>query len=187
MNKTVPIVIGVIVVIVVLISIGMTAAFISDYNKLVKMENDVDGQWAQVENQYQRKIDLIPTIVSTVEAYQEFESSTLENITALRSQWMNAGTTDEQVEITNQIDSALRSIILTYEAYPYLQSIEAVRDLIVELEGTENRISVERMRYNENVKDYNTQIEQFPTVVVASMFGFEERAYFESDVSPDQP
>jgi len=187
MKKIVPIVIGVVIVVVILILIGFTGAFISDYNTLVEMENDIDGQWAQVENQYQRKIDLIPTLVSTVEGYQEFESSTLMNVTALRSQWMSAGSTNEQVEITNQLDSALRSIILTYEAYPDLHSIVAVRDLIVELEGTENRISVERMRYNENVKDYNTEIEQFPSVIVANMFGFDERAYFESDVSPDQP
>jgi len=181
--------IGIIAVAVVfLVLLSSIALAISDYNNLVKLEEDVDSDWAQVENQYQRKIDLIPTLVSTVEAYQEFEESTLTNITSLRTQWMEAsGNQEEQLDISNRLDTALRSIILTYENYPYLQSIEAVRDLIVELEGTENRITVERMRYNDGVRDYNTKIKQFPTVIIANSFGFEERSYFESNFAPDDP
>ncbi|MGA1792939.1 MAG: LemA family protein [Thermoplasmatota archaeon] len=161
---------------------------ISTYNKLVKLEEDVDSDWAQVENQYQRKIDLIPTLVATVEDYQEFEESTLTNITDLRTRWMEAsGNEEEQLDISNQLDTALRSIILTYENYPYLQSIVAVSDLMVELEGTENRITVERMRYNDGVREFNTKIKQFPTVIIANSFGFDERSYFESDFAPDNP
>lgn len=173
-----------VVFLIILISLIWT---ISTYNNLVSMEEDVEGSWAQVENQYQRKIDLIPNLVDTVEDYEEFEESTLTNITRLRSQWMEADSTEEQVETSNQIDSALRSILLVYENYPYLQSIQVVRDLIVELEGTENRITVERMRYNEEVRDYNKKIKQFPAVIVANNFGFDERSYFESDAAPDNP
>lgn len=157
------------------------------YNGLVSREEDVDASWAQVENQYQRKFDLIPDLVEAVEDYQEFENSTLTEITSLRTQWQNAGSQEEQIDTANQLDSALRSIILTYEAYPYLQSVVLVSDLMIELEGTENRITVERMRYNEDVRDYNKEIKKFPRVIIASMFGFEEREYFESDIAPDNP
>lgn len=172
---------------VFLFLIGAVVWTAGTYNDLVGKEESIDNQWAQVENQYQRKIDLIPTLISTVEGYQEFESGTLQNVTALRTQWMQAGSTEEQVDASNQLDAALRSIILTYEAYPYLGSIDAVRDLIVQLEGTENRITVERMRYNDAVKDYNTRIRQFPAVIVANSFGFEKRSYFESGAAPNQP
>ncbi len=178
------IVIGVILVLLLLSTVIWT---IAAYNGLVDKDEGVDEKWAQVENQYQRKVDLIPTLVSTVEGYQEFEEGTLTNITRLRSQWMEAGSVEEQVEASSELDAALRSIILVYESYPYLQSIEAVRDLIVELEGTENRISVERMRYNEAVKDYNAKIRKFPTVIIAGMFGFDERSYYESDAAPNNP
>ncbi len=171
----------VIIIIVSIVWVGGT------YNELVSMEEDVDASWAQVENQYQRKIDLIPTLIATVEGYKEFEAGTLENVTALRTQWMNADSSEDQMDASNQLDAELVSIILTYENYPYLQAIEAVRDLMVELEGTENRITVERMRYNEDVRDYNKAIRQFPTVIIANSFGFEEAEYFESDAAPDQP
>jgi LemA protein len=182
-------VIGIIAAVVVFIILLSSIIWtISTYNKLVQMDESVDGKWAQVENEYQRKIDLIPELVATVEGYKEFEESTLTNITALRSQWMEAsGNAEEQVDISNQLDTALRSIILTVEAYPYLQSIQAVSNLMVSLEGAENRITVERMRYNEEVKDINTKVKQFPTVLIANTFGFEERSYFESDAAPDNP
>jgi len=160
---------------------------IAAYNGLVDKDESVDEKWAQVENQYQRKVDLIPSLISTVEGYQEFEEGTLTNITRLRTQWMEAGSVEDQVEASSELDAALRSIILVYESYPYLQSIEAVRDLIVELEGTENRISVERMRYNEAVRYYNAKIRKFPTVMIANMFGFDERSYYESDAAPNAP
>ncbi|MBN1389286.1 MAG: LemA family protein [Candidatus Thermoplasmatota archaeon] len=184
-GATIGIAAAVVVFLIILISTIWT---ISTYNKLVKLEEGVDGKWAQVENVYQYKIDLIPQLVTTVEGYQEFESSTLVNITALRSRWMEASDDEEeQLDISNQLDTALRSIILTYENYPNLQSIQAVSDLMVSLESVENQIKVERMRYNEEVRDLNTKIKQFPAVIVANTFGFEERSYFESNFAPDNP
>jgi len=172
------------IVFVLVLGIGWT---VGTYNDLVNQEESIDGSWAQVENQYQRKVDLIPTLVATVEGYQEFEAGTLANITRLRTQWMEADTPEEQIETAGELDTALRSVILTYEAYPNLQSISAVRDLIVELEGTENRITTARMRYNEDVKEFNANIRTFPTVLRANSFGFEKREYFESDSAPNQP
>jgi LemA protein len=172
-------------VVIALVIFGIWA--VVAYNGLVQQEETIDSQWAQVSNEYQRKIDLIPQLIETVEDYQEFEKSTLENVTALRTQWMNAKTTEEQVNVSSELDRALIDIIVTYEEYPYLQSIEAVSSLMVSLEGTENRITVERMRYNEDVRDFNTDVRSFPRSMIAGWFDFEKRSYYESGVGPDQP
>ena len=172
---------------IVLIGLIILGKAVSSYNGLVTLNESIDSQWAQVSNEYQRKIDLIPELVSTVEDYQEFEKGTLENVTRLRTQWMVAKTTEEQVNISTELDRALIDIIVTYEEYPYLQSIEAVSSLMYTLEGTENRITVERMRYNEDVRDYNSEVRSFPRSIVAGWFGFEKRSYYESGVGPDQP
>lgn len=174
-------------IVILAIALATVAWLVLTYNSLVRENEKVDSQWAQVQNQYQRKIDLIPTLVSTVGAYQQFEASTLTNITQLRTQWMNATTTEDQVNVTNQLDSQLATIIVTYENYPELQSITAVRDLIYELAGTENRISVERMRYNEYVQDFNAHIKSFPASFVAGWGDFEEREYYQSPNAPPPP
>ena len=168
-----------VIAVILLIVVGTIIWMVASYNGLVTMEENVDASWAQVENQYQRKFDLIPQLVAAVEDYQEFENSTLTEITALRTQWQNADTQEEQIDTANQLDTALRSIILTYESYPYLQSVVVVRDLMIELEGTENRITVERMRYNEDVRDFNKEIKKFPKVIIANMFGYSKAELFE--------
>jgi len=175
------------IIVTVVVIIATVAWLIITYNGLVRENEKVDSQWAQVQNVYQRKIDLIPNLVSTVSAYQQFEASTLTNITLLRTQWMNANTTEDQVNVTNQLDSQLATIIVTYENYPDLQSITAVRDLIIELEGTENRITTERMRYNEYVQDFNAHMKSFPASFVAGWGDFEEREYYESPNAPPAP
>jgi LemA protein len=183
MGRTTKIVIVVIVLAIVVFAVWLVGA----YNSLVRQEESIDSQWAQVTNEYQRKIDLIPELVATVDDYQEFESSTLENVTALRTQWMAAKTTEERVNASTELDRALIDIIVTYEEYPYLQSIEAVSSLMYTLEGTENRITVERMRYNDAVRAYNSDIRSFPKSMVAGWFDFEERSYYKSSAGPDQP
>ena len=181
-------IIGLVVLAVIIIIVLAFAIWaISSYNGMVNENEKIDSQWAQVTNQYQRKIDLIPNLVATVSQYQQFEAGTLTNITALRSRWMNASSTEDQVNASNELDRQLVSIQVTYEAYPELQSIEAVSNLMYELAGTENRITVERMRYNEAVKDYNAHIQRFPASMVAGWGDFQERSYYVSPNAPAAP
>ena len=153
---------------------------VATYNGLIGLDQKATAQWAQVETQYQRRYDLIPNLVNTVRQYQQFEASLLTELTSLRSQWMSASTVDEKVSVGSATDSAISRLLLVYENYPDLKSITAVSNLMDELAGTENRISVERMRYNQAVQSYNTAIKTFPTNLLASAFGFAEKAYFTS-------
>jgi LemA protein len=180
-------ILGIVIIVVVIALVIFGIWMITAYNSLVTQEETIDSQWAQVSNEYQRKIDLIPQLVEVVEDYQEFEASTLENVTALRTQWMEAKTTEAQVNASTELDKALLEVYLTYEAYPYLQSIEAVSSLMYTMEGTENRITVERMRYNEDVRDYNADVRSFPRSIIAGWFDFEKRSYYDSGIGPDQP
>jgi len=154
--------------------------FIGTYNSLVMLNQAVDNQWAQVQTQYQRRIDLIPNLVNTAKGYMQFEKSLLEQITSLRSQWMSAASVDDKVNYGNSLDSALGRLLLVYENYPTLKSDTTIARLMDELSGTENRISVERMRFNDRIRDYDTAIKFFPTNVIAGMFGFKERPYFQA-------
>lgn len=165
-----------ILIVIILIVLWFVVAF----NSLVKKSESVDNQWAQVETQYQRRIDLIPNLVLTTSGYMQFESDLLTNITALRSGWINANTPDEKIVTANELDSAISRLLVVYENYPELRSIEAVRSLMDEVSGTENRISVERQRYNEAVKEYNVGIKVFPNVIVAGILGYDNKQYYES-------
>jgi len=153
---------------------------VATYNGLIGMEQSVAAQWAQVETQYQRRFDLIPNLVNTVKQYQQFEAGLLTDLTSLRSQWSAAKTVDEKVAVGSATDSAISRLLLVYENYPDLKSITAVSSLMDELAGTENRVSVERMRYNTAVQSYNTAVKTFPTNLLASAFGFTQKAYFTS-------
>jgi LemA protein len=168
----------VIVVIAVIILLILTAWIIVAYNGLVAKQQAVRAQWAQVENQYQRKIDLIPELVTVAYNYTQFERSVLQNITQLRSQWQNATSVSQQVNYTNTLDQNLYVIRVTYEAYPELQSASVLVGLMDELAGTENRITVERGRFNTAVQSYNTQVRSFPDGIVAGWFGFREYEYY---------
>jgi len=143
--------IGLIVVIITGVA-GVTSTVLT-YNSLVSKQATVQAQWAQVENQYQRKIDLIPSLVSAVNGSIGFEQSTLLNITRLRSQWLSSSGVDQRVNITNAMDVILFNMRATYENYPQLQTVQTIRGLMDELAGTENRIAVERMRFNDDVLD----------------------------------
>ena len=168
-------------IVIVVIAIWLIGA----YNSFITLSQAIDNQWAQVETQYQRRIDLIPNLVNTAKGYMQFEQSLLTEITTLRSQWMATTNVDDQVNIGNALDSALGRLIAVYENYPQLQSIQAVASLMDELAGTENRIAVERMRFNDRVREYNTAIMLFPSNIVASAFGFGQRPYFESQEGAD--
>jgi LemA protein len=150
------------------------------FNSLINKHEAVNSQWAQVETQYERRISLIPNLVEVTKGYMQFESGLLSEITELRSGWINAKTTDEQINVANNLDSAISRLLVVYENYPELKSIDAVRSLMDELSGTENRIAVERQRYNLAVKDYNIAIKTFPNMILTNMLGYDEIKYYES-------
>ncbi len=153
----------------------------STYNTLVGARGTVDGAWAQVETQYQRRFDLVPNLVSTVKGAASFEQSTLTAITEARTKWMGAGASrSDQVGAAQSFDSALSRLLVTVEAYPQLQATQAFRDLMTQLEGTENRIAVARKDFNESVMSYNIRVRTFPTNVLAGVLGFAAEPFFEA-------
>jgi LemA protein len=172
-KKTVWIIIG----IVVLLGIVL----VSSYNRLVNLNEGIDGSWAQVENVLQRRYDLIPNLVNTVKGYVKHEREVLTEITRLRSQWGEAKTTAEKIEAARGIESALARLLVVIERYPDLKANENFLKLQDELAGTENRIAVERMRYNDIVRQYNIVVRRFPSNISARLFGFAKRdVYFEA-------
>ncbi|MCK5661073.1 MAG: LemA family protein [Methanosarcinales archaeon] len=174
---------------IVIIALLFGGWFLSSYNGLVTADEGVDASWAQVENQYQRRADLIPNLVSTVKGYAAHEEEILLGVTKARSQWGEAATQQQKINAANSMDSAISRLLLVVENYPNLKANENFLALQAQLEGTENRISVERMRYNEQVRVYNTMIRRMPTAIVANMFGFDEKLYFEAvegaEIVPD--
>lgn len=156
------------------------------YNSLVASEQAVDAQWGQVESQYQRRYDLIPNLVEATKGVLTQEQEVFGQIAEARQGYAGAQSTSEKVEAANEMESALGRLLVIVENYPQLQSNQTVQDLMVELAGTENRVSVERMRFNEQVQSYNTQVKTFPGLIVAQMFGYAERPYFESVEDADE-
>lgn len=181
--------IGVIAAILVVVGI-VFLVYYGTYNNLVALEESVDEKWAQVEQEMQRRYDLIPRVVNASKLYIEYEGSVLEEITMLRSQWaaaMQTGSMDAVNNATGNLESGLSRLIAVFEDYPDLKASGVVQDLMIVLEGTENRISTERMRYNEAVRDYNRAIRFFPANIWASGWGFEGREYFKAKVGAEEP
>ena len=184
--KTVLIVLGVIVLILV---IGFASLF-GVYNGFVTAEQGVNEKWAQVQNVYQRRADLIPNLVETVKGFAAQEKTVLEAVTQARASAGSIKATPELLndpvafkkfqDAQNQLGGALSRLLVTVERYPELKSNQNFLALQSQLEGTENRITVERMRFNEVVRDYNTKIKLMPGALVAGMMGFKEKAFFEA-------
>jgi len=172
MNKTIWIIVGVLVV------AGLY--FASFYNGFVRSNEGVDAQWAQVEGQYQRRFDLIPNLVGSVQGVMEQEQAVFGAIADARTRYAGATTPDSKAEAAGQVESALARLLVVMENYPQLRSVEAVQGLMAELAGTENRIAVERGRYNEMVRDYNMSVKTFPGSLAAKVFGFDPRTMFEA-------
>jgi LemA protein len=149
------------------------------YNRFVSQEEAVKAQWAQVENQLQRRNDLIPNLVETTKGFAQHEESVYKDIADARSRLLAAKTPDESIAAANQQTAALGRLLAVVENYPQLKSNEQFNRLMDELAGTENRLSVERMRYNERVQDYNTSRRQFPANLTAKMFGFKDYPFFQ--------
>lgn len=173
--KTLLIIVGIIILIIVI-----PYSYIKGtYNTLVTMDESVKGAWAQVENQLQRRYDLIPNYVETVKGYAAHEKEVFVKVTEARSKVAGAGSIDEKIQANNQLSSALSRLLVVVERYPELKANTNFIRLQDELAGTENRIAVERRRFNETVKVYNIKIRTFPTNIIAGMFGFEKATFFE--------
>jgi LemA protein len=167
-NKNLILIITIIIIALILLLIVLT------YNDLVRLDQNVEAQWSEIKNQDQRKVDLIPELVVLLADYQEFESSTLENITALRSGYLNATSDRQRANISVEMSSMFNDIRVTFEAYPYLNSIESLLGVQDEIAGTENRIAFARSEYIDDIREYNTKVRSFPSNIVAGMFGFSE-------------
>jgi LemA protein len=167
------------------------------YNRLVSLKQQTDSSWADVENVYQRRADLVPNLVKTVEGAANFEKETLTRVIEARQQVNNIKVdasappaTPEAMQAfqqtQDQLSSALSRLLVTVERYPDIKANANFRDLQVQLEGTENRIAVERRKFNESVQQYNTAIKQFPTIIYSGFLGFKDRPYFAARAGADQ-
>ena len=150
------------------------------YNKFTTQEEAIKAQWAQVQNQLQRRNDLIPNLVETVKGYATHEESVFKDIADSRAKLAGAKTPEETIQAANQQSAALARLLVIVENYPNLKANEQFNRLMDELAGTENRIAVERMRYNDRLQEYNTARRRFPGNITAKMFGFKEYPYFEA-------
>jgi len=172
-------------VIGVIVLIALAA--VGYYNSFVTQVNGIDGQWKQVEVQYQRRIDLIPNLVESVKGIQKQEQVIFGAVNDARAAYAGAKTTEEKVSAANQLEGSLSRLIAVFENYPQIKSDQAVLRLMDELSGTENRISVERRRYNELVQIYNTGVSVIPGRLFASALGFRQRDYFKTVSGSDTP
>jgi LemA protein len=170
--------IGAVVSLIVLIS--LYSFFKGKYNTFVTLDESVKSSWAQVENQLQRRYDLIPNLVETVKGYARQEKDVLIEVTNARVRVGGAGTVPEKIQANNELSGALSRLLVVVEQYPDLKSNQNFIRLQDELAGTENRIAVERRRYNEEVKRYNVAVRRFPNNLVAAAFGFQPAAFFEA-------
>lgn len=184
---------GLIITIVVIVLVALWG--ISSYNRLVGMDENVSNQWANVETQYQRRSDLIPNLVNTVKGYAKHESQTLEAVMAARSQATQvkidpSNCTPQQLatyqKAQGDVTTALGKLLAITENYPDLKANQNFLELQSQLEGTENRINVARKDFNDSAKEYNTSLRRFPRNIIASMFGFEKRNYFEAEAGAEK-
>ncbi|HZO11688.1 MAG TPA: LemA family protein [Polyangiaceae bacterium] len=184
----------VVIAFAVLVPVGCT---VSSYNTLVTLDEGVESQWAQVQNAYQRRLDLVPNLVETVKGAAKFEKETYTGVAEARAraaQATNVNAPDDPAALQKfeqaqqQLSSALSRLMVVVERYPELKATDAFRDLMAQLEGTENRIAVERMRFNEAARGFNTKRNSFPTMFVASLFGsrFAEKGYFHAEAGAEK-
>ncbi|QQS61826.1 MAG: LemA family protein [Candidatus Moraniibacteriota bacterium] len=156
------------------------------YNKLISANEAIDSQWAQVETQYQRRFDLIPNLVGSVKGVMAQEQKIFGDLADARSRYANASETSQKAEAATQVEGALSRLLVIMENYPELKSSENVQTLMAQLEGTENRISVERKRYNDVVQSFNVTIKRFPANMIAHQLGYSERNYFEAETGTEK-
>ena len=188
---------GVILVIFIITVIALLGYSVRSYNAMIIMEENVKEKWSQVENVYQRRMDLIPNLVATVKGYAEHEKETFSAVTEARAKAGGMMNISEEVlndpammqkfqQAQNTLSGALQRLMVIQERYPELKANQNFLSLQDQLEGTENRITIERKRFNESAKQFNTYIKQFPRVLLANMFGKTEKAYFKSQEGAEQ-
>jgi LemA protein len=185
------------IIIAIFLIVLLVVAYVSAlYNGMVKRQEAVNSQWSQVENVYQRRADLIPNLVNTVKGYANFEQKTLTDVIEARAkatsvniapQNLNSQSLEQFQQIQDNLSSALSRLMVVVERYPELKANQNFLELQAQLEGTENRIAVERRKFNEVAQDYNTDLRKFPRNLFAGMFGFERKAYFESKPGAEEP
>lgn len=169
----------IVLLVVVVIVVLIFSSAISKYNTLVQMDEAIKQAWAQVDNQLKRRADLVPNLVNTVKGYATHEKGIFENVAAARAKLAGAGTIPEKIAAARGFEGALSRLLMVVENYPNLKADQNFSRLMDELAGTENRIAVERMRYNKAVEAYNTNIKMFPGRIYASMFGFTAGTYYQ--------
>ena len=181
--------------IVVLLIVFIYSSIKGTYNNMVKKDESVKAQWGNVETAYQRRLDLIPNLVNTVKGYANFEQQTLTQVIEARAKATQVSINPEKLDeqslkqfqaAQGELSGALSRLLVTIERYPDLKANQNFLDLQAQLEGTENRIAVERRKFNEMVQDYNSYIRQFPKNIWANLFGFEKKGYFESEAGAEK-
>jgi LemA protein len=188
--RTLAIVLAVLLGLVLLVGIGTVMWGTGQYNRFVELEEGVEEAWSQVENNYQRRLDLVPNLVETVKGVADFEQETFTAVAEARAKAGQVELTPEMLsnpqalarfeQAQSELGSALSRLLVTVERYPQLKASESFRDLLVQLEGTENRIAVSRRNFNQAVRQFNTAIRRFPARLVAAIAGYESRPYFEA-------
>lgn len=182
-------------ILVVVLGISVVLWVQKSYNSMVKYDESVQTAWSQVENQYQRRLDLIPNLVQTVKGYTNYEGETLTNVIEARSKAtqtvidpsnMNEQSLKNYQTVQGDLNNALSRLLMVVERYPDLKADKRFQELQAQLEGTENRISVERKRFNETAQSYNTYIRSFPNNIFAGMFGFYPKSYFSADAGAEK-
>lgn len=175
-------------IIIITIIVLLVLWSLSAYNSLVQKREAYIAQWAQVENQYQRRFDLIPNLVSLVKSQYAQEESVFLGIAEARTRYSNATTREDKIQAVGQVETGLGRLLAVIESYPQLSSSASVQNAMIELSGTENRVAVERQGYNDIIKSYNLEVKRIPGVIFAKLFNFNEEPYFEaakgSDIAP---
>lgn len=169
------------------IIVFLVVVFVAIYNRLVNLRNRIDNAWSQIDVQLKRRYDLIPNLIETVKGYAKHEKETFENVTNARAQAVGAGSVGEQAGAENMLTGALRSLFAVAENYPDLKANQNFLMLQEELSGTESKIAFSRQFYNDTVMTFNTTIQTIPNNIIAGMFGFAERDYFEIDEGSRAP
>ncbi len=185
MKKKALIIIIVVVAVIAILAISIVGAFIGTYNGLAQKREAVDTARADIDTVLQRRADLIPNLVATVNDLTEHEQSIVNSVTEARAAMVNAGTTEEKLEANEQLTTAISNLMVVVENYPEISSNSLYISLMDELAGTENRIAVARKDYNEAVKTYNKKVVTFPGNIIAGMFGFEKATYYEASAGAE--